>query len=325
MLSRRRVVAGLAGLFLTNALGGESAQALTKKKSSPKVKPTTSSVTKPEPLLPSVLDSSVLSSPTKQVVFYAPHPDDELLSFGVIASEYIALGYEVIYVLLTSGSTSTAIKLINGELASPGNGTRFVYKGMHNPAVSGYTPLTVEEIGRARVTEFKSSAGEMNVTPQRIHTFDLLKENELLVENVVGAMLGIVALYPQAIHWTMSTVDIHPHHRAAGESLRLISEGNSLLTAYTISRTTWDALASERARLNTTLPSTHLFKPSVDRMQRVRNAALPYNAWNPQAGSYAVGYASVPKQFEDLDTKSDAQYSITAPTLESVKGWIPSI
>jgi hypothetical protein len=60
-------------------------------------------------------------------------------------------------------------------------------------------------------------------------------------------------------------------------------------------------------------------------MQRVRNAALPYNAWNPQAGSFAVGYASVPKQFEDLDSKSDAQYSITAPTLESVKAWIPSI
>jgi hypothetical protein len=183
----------------------------------------------------------------------------------------------------------------------------------------------VEDIGRARVTEFKSSAGEMDVAPQRIHTFDLLKDNELHSEDVVGAMLGIVALYPQAIHWTMSTIDIHPHHRAAGESLRLIAEGTQLLTGYSISRTTWSALTSERSRLNTTLPPTHFFKPSVDRMQRVRNAALPYNAWNPQAGSYAVGYASVPKQFEELDTKSDAQYSITAPTLESVTSWIPSI
>jgi LmbE family N-acetylglucosaminyl deacetylase len=325
VLTRRRVVAGLAGLFLTNAIGGESAQALTKKKSATKTKSAAPSASKPEPALPSVLDSSVLNSPTKQVVFYSPHPDDELLSFGVIASEYIALGYEVIYVLLTSGSTSTAIKLINGELASPGNGTRFVYKGTHNPAISGYAPLSVEDIGRARVTEFKSSAGEMDVAPQRIHTFDLLKDNELHSEDVVGAMLGIVALYPQAIHWTMSTIDIHPHHRAAGESLRLIAEGTQLLTGYSISRTTWSALTAERARLNTSLPSTHFFKPSVDRMQRVRNAALPYNAWNPQAGSYAVGYASVPKQFEELDTKSDAQYSITAPTLESVTSWIPSI
>lgn len=325
MLTRRRVVAGLAGLFLTNAIGGETAQALTKKKSATKTKSAAPAASKPEPALPSVLDASVLTSPTKQVVFYSPHPDDELLSFGVIASEYIALGYEVIYVLLTSGSTSTAIKLINGELASPGNGTRFVYKGTHNPAISGYTPLSVEDIGRARVTEFKSSAGEMDVAPQRIHTFDLLKDNELHSEDVVGAMLGIVALYPQAIHWTMSTIDIHPHHRVAGESLRLIAEGTQLLTGYSISRTTWSALAAERTRLNTTLPSTYFFKPQVDRMQRVRNAALPYNAWNPQAGSYAVGYASVPKQFEDLDTKSDAQYSTTAPTLESVKAWIPSI
>ena len=245
MLTRRRVVAGLAGLFVTNAIGGESAQALTKKKTSNKVKSAESAVTKQETIRPASLDPAVLNSPTKQVVFYAPHPDDELLSFGVIASEYVALGYEVIYVLLTSGSTSTAIKLINGELASPGNGTRFVYKGIHNPTTAGYAPLTIEDIGRARVTEFKSSAGEMSVSPDHVITLDLLKENELHADDVVPAMLEIVARYPQAIHWTMSTIDIHPHHRAAGEALRLIAQGTGLQTAYTISRTTWDALAAE--------------------------------------------------------------------------------
>jgi LmbE family N-acetylglucosaminyl deacetylase len=324
VLSRRRVVAGLAGLFLTNAIGGESAQALAKKKSSSKVKPDTHSVTKPEPVLPSVLDPSVLNSPSKQVVFYAPHPDDELLSFGVIASEYIALGYEVIYVLLTSGSTSTAIKLINGELTSPGNGTRFVYKGLHNPSLSGYAPLTIDDIGRARVIEFRSSAGEMHVTPNHIYTFDLLKENELHPEDAIGAMLQVVSLYPDAIHWTMSTIDIHPHHRAAGEALRTVADGTELRTAYTISRTTWEAVAEERARFNTTLPTAIQFKPTADRLQRVRNAALPYNAWNPQAGSFAIGYSSVPKQFEDLDSKADAQYVLTTPTKESVDAWIPS-
>jgi LmbE family N-acetylglucosaminyl deacetylase len=325
VLSRRRVVAGLAGLFLTNAIGGQSAQALTKKKSSTKQSAATPSVTKPEPVRPSTLNPLVMNSPTKQIVFYSPHPDDELLSFGVIASEYVALGYEIIYVLLTSGSTSTAIKLINGELASPGNGTRFVYKGTHNPITAGYTPLTVEDIGRARVAEFKSSAGEMNVTPDRVHTFNLLKDNNLKVEDVVGAMLEVVALYPEAIHWTMSTIDIHPHHRSAGEALRYISDGTPLRTAYAISRTSWDALSLAKSKPASNLPETYFFKPVSDRMQRVRNAALTYNAWNPQAGSYAVGYTSVPKQFEDLDVKSDAQYSITTPTLESVSAWIPTI
>lgn len=324
MLSRRRVVAGIAGLFVTNAIGSQSAEALTKKKSSTKVKPTAHSVTKPESLLPSSLDPSVLASPSKQVVFYAPHPDDELLSFGVIASEYVALGYEVVFVLLTSGATSTAIKLINGELASPGNGTRFVYKGTRNPAIAGYAPLTVADVGRARVVEFKSSAGEMNVSPDRIHTFDLLKENDLSTNDVIGAMIQIVGQYPNAIHWTMSTIDIHPHHRAAGEALRTIAEGTTLRTAYTVSRTTWDAIDAERARLNSTLPNLLEFKPTNDRMQRVRNAALPYNAWNPHAGSFAVGYASVPKQFEDLDAKGDAKYSLSTPTLESVNAWIPT-
>lgn len=304
-------------------MGGERANAFNKKTVA-KTKAETRSATKDEVAAPTSLNPAVLTSPTKQVVFYSPHPDDELLSFGVIASEYIALGYEVIFALLTSGATSTAIRLINGELPSPGNGTRFVYKGKHNPEVSGYTPLTVEDIGHARVAEFKSAAGEMNVTPQHIHIYDLLKENELHAEDATAAILEVVALYPQAIHWTMSTIDIHPHHRVAGESLRTIAEGTPLLTAYSISRTTWDVLNSEKVKANTTLPTTYSFKPVADRMQRVRNAALTYNAWNPHAGSYAVGYTSVPKQFEDLDSKSDAMYALSTPTLESVKAWITS-
>ena len=84
MLTRRRVVAGLAGLFLTNAIGGEDAQALTKKRSRKNSQP--KAAKKIEAVLPNTLDPQVLTSPTKQVVFYAPHPDDELLSFGVIAS-----------------------------------------------------------------------------------------------------------------------------------------------------------------------------------------------------------------------------------------------
>ena len=325
MLTRRKVVAGVAGLVAINLVGtSQSASALTKAKKSGAKKPSAHAVTKPEPTLPNTLDAMVLNSPTKQVVFYAPHPDDELLSFGAIASEYVSLGYEVIYVLLSSGSTSTAIKLINGELNSPGNGTRFVYRGTHNPASAGYRPLTVEDIGRARVIEFKSSAGEMNVNPDHIYTYDLLKENELKVEDVTTAISTIADIYPQAMHWTMSTVDIHPHHRAVGEGLRIIAEQKQLLTAFTISRTTWESLAAERAKFNPNLPATYWFKPSADRMQRIRNAALPYNAWNPQAGSYAVGYTSVPKQFEELDSKTDAQYALMTPTLESVTAWIAS-
>ena len=324
MLTRRRVVAGIAGLFVTNAIGGQSANALAKKKGAGKAKTDAQVASKPAPALPSTLDPRTLTSPSKQVVFYAPHPDDELLSFGVIASEYIALGYEVIFVLLTNGATSTAIKVINGELPAPGNGTRYVYKGLHNPTAAGYAPLSAEDVGRARTNEFKSAAGELNVSAERLYLFDLLKEDQLQVDGLIGAMLEIVARYPQAIHWTMSTIDIHPHHRAAGEALRQISDGTELLTAYTISRTTWDALSDQQAKDPTT-PATYFFKPVVDRIQRVRNAALAYNAWNPHAGSFAIGFTSVPKQFEDLDNKGDAQYLLVTPPLEGVNTWIPTI
>jgi LmbE family N-acetylglucosaminyl deacetylase len=325
MISRRRVIAGAAGAAISGLIGTtEEAAAVTTKKTSGKgTQPKSASpVEIPQPVQ---LNEVVLNPAKKQVVFYSPHPDDELLSFGLIASEYIALGYELIYVLLTSGSSTTAIKLINGELQSPGNGTRFVYKGKHDPIVSGYSPLSITEVGKARVTEFRSAAGEMLVNASSVYCYELLVEDVLSVDSVLAVMNEMSGIYPNAIHWSMSTMDAHAHHRAAGEALRQLAVTGKVKSAYAISRTTWDQVKKQQLLKNPDVPSTFFIKPVADRLQRVRNSALPYNAWNPIAGSYAIGYSSVPKQFEDLETLANAQYCAVTPALDSVKNWIVSL
>jgi LmbE family N-acetylglucosaminyl deacetylase len=322
MVSRRKVIAGVAGLLTTsivtnsNTANAVSKVAIKNKKTKTKTKPKV--VAAPA----STLDAKVLSATNKQVVFYSPHPDDELLSFGPIASEYVSLGYELIFVLVTDGSTTTARRLINGELLSPGNGTRFVYKGKRDPAMSGYTLLTESDVGKARTLEFKSAAAEMGVYPDRVNCFDILENNQVPMGACKDLMQQFIAKYPNAIHWTMSTLDIHPHHRSLGESLRTLTENTSTRAAYSISRLAWDQISDQQKLQNSSIPTINHFKPDYSRVQRIRNAALTYNAWNPAANSFAIGYASVPGQFEDLELKGDSKYSITTPTLDSVAKWI---
>lgn len=324
MLSRRRFVSAFSGLFLAGILGSndksfaESKVALTKKAKTKKKK---ASVVE---TMPATLNPAVLTSPTKQAVFYSPHPDDEVLSFGPVASELLELGHELIFVLLTAGSTTVAIKLINGELSSPGNGTRFTFKGKHDPNNSGYAPLTTIDIGKARTIEFKSAAAELGVKKGNTYTFDLLIENELPIASAKTVIQQMVTKYPDATHWGMSTLDTHPHHRAAGEALRIISTETAVRTAYVISRPTWDQIKTQINAKNPDVPNPTPFKPDISRMQKIRNAMLPYNAWNPVANSFAIGYSSVPNQFEDLDTFGSAQYSLIAPPLDKVTSWIVS-
>lgn len=322
MVSRRKVIAGVAGLLTTSIVtNSNTANAVSKVAIKPK-KTTTKKKTKVTAAPATTLDPKVLSSTNKQVVFYSPHPDDELLSFGPIASEYLSLGYELIYVLVTAGSTTVARKLINGELASPGNGTRFVYKGRRDPIISGYPLLTESDIGKARTTEFRSAAAEMGVHPDKVTCLDLLQNNQIPLSESKELMQQVISKYPNAIHWTMSTLDVHPHHRTLGESLRSVTDGSSVRTAYAISRIGWDQIESQQELQNSSIPVINHFKPEASRVQRIRNAALTYNAWNPVANSFAIGYASVPSQFEELESKGDCKYTLTTPSLDSVSKWI---
>ena len=325
MLSRRRFVSAFSGLFVAGVLGSnDKSFAASKSAVATKSKTGKTKTVHVEEKLPSTLNPSVLTSPSKQAVFYSPHPDDEVLSFGPIASELYALGHELIFVLLTAGSTTVAIKLINGELASPGNGTRFAFKGMRDPNNSGYAPLTQADVGKARTVEFKSAAAELGVKKGNSYIFDLLVENELPITAATAVIEQMVAKYPDATHWSMSTLDTHPHHRSAGEALRIVSAKTGVRAAYAVSRPTLDQIKKQIEAKNPDVPLPTPLKPDSTRMLRVRNSMLPYNAWNPAANSFAIGYASVPNQFEELDLLGNSQYLLSTPPLEKVVNWIVS-
>src|SRR5687767_8913584 len=79
------------------------------------------------------------------VLFVVAHPDDETLAMGVSIAEHA--GENVHVLILTAGTGSSAINMINGTAYSAWCGCT------HNPATEGYSPLTVEQFGQARQTE----------------------------------------------------------------------------------------------------------------------------------------------------------------------------
>ncbi|MBO1915187.1 PIG-L family deacetylase, partial [Microvirga sp. 3-52] len=80
-------------------------------------------------------------------IYYSPHADDEVLSMGSGILHNLALGKEVIVVLLSKGLASNAINIVNEKLEK-----------------EGHSPITPEEFGQARVEEFRNSVTSLGVS-----------------------------------------------------------------------------------------------------------------------------------------------------------------
>lgn len=275
----------------------------------------------PPASMPSTIFPDFFPKESKQVIFYSPHPDDETLSFGMLASELYANGFEVHLVLLTQGMTTKAISVINGETESTVSASG-AFRGRHIPLVEGYEQQTPERIGAIRINEFRAAAGLLKIPSERVHTIDTQDGDAYTVENIKRVVTKYAQLYPKATHVTLSTIDLHPQHRIAAEALRQSSTEQNFKSAYVVSRTTWVRLLKRQAVAKDSIPQLHWFKPTTKIADVAINATLPYSAWNPLVGAFAVGYTSVSTQFENMKSERNALYLLSTPPLEEVMKWI---
>ena len=88
----------------------------------------------------------------REVVFYAPHPDDETLSMCVLIANHVRVGRKVHVVLLSDGRTSGALAAVNARLAAE-----------HLPG------LTLAQFGAARVREFRAACARLGVPAANVH------------------------------------------------------------------------------------------------------------------------------------------------------------
>lgn len=193
------------------------------------------------------------------VIWYIPHADDETIFMGgSIAS---TRDRRNILVLLTQGGASFAITKVSERLGAP---------------------VTPEEFMRARKNEFMAAIAHLGVRLGDIVQHEL-PDGAVNERDVYSIVADQARQHPRAAHRTMSWLDPHPDHRAAGEALRRAKEEGIVDDA--LFHLPVPVLAAEE-----------FDKVPLDRAAKSakRKALDEYRRWDPSQGRFAVGVTSVP-------------------------------
>lgn len=204
------------------------------------------------------------------VVFYIPHQDDEVLTFGVSIMNHIRAGNNVHIVLLTDGSESVIRKRLN---------------------------MTEKDFSEARNREFNLSTSIMGVEPQNID-FINIKDGTFTKEKAEEVIRGYETKYPNAKHKTFSWTDSNAEHKVTGMALKKLQTTNVVSDARYYVRMGENPkgikLISEKY--------SDSYKPFL------LAASSAYNIENSRTGFYAIGYKSVPKSFKSFEKKPMSRY-----------------
>ena len=192
------------------------------------------------------------------VVWYVPHPDDESIFMGgAIAAER---DRRHVVVLLTRGEASQAIRGVSARLGRE---------------------LTVEEFVAARERECRAALGHLGADPDDVVRAEL-PDGGLTADSVLGVVRRQARRHRGASHRTMSYLDVHTDHSAAGRGLRRAHQLGVV----------------EDARFYLPVPQQldeRATRVALDRRAvAAKTAAMgEYQLWAPEQGRYAVGWRSV--------------------------------
>lgn len=210
-------------------------------------------------------------APSKKpvAVFYIPHQDDELLSFGVAILNHVEKGFDVKLVLYTDGEGSGLV---------------------------GKMPLTKKQFGAARDKEFSLSTNFLRVNQRNI-TYLNMPDGKVTKGMMKNVIQRYEKMYPGARHKAYSYYDQHNDHKVAGQAL------NELYNAGKVS----DArFYINYGRYNT--PGQPEVKNPGKYLHRLRLAASAYNKNKPAWGYYGIGYKSAGKFLFDNVLKRPQSY-----------------
>jgi LmbE family N-acetylglucosaminyl deacetylase len=257
------------------------------------------------------------------VFLYIPHPDDETLSMGLTATFYLNLGYDVHFVFMSPGGTTSARNaIVDGFNCG-------VHGYVHHPTQEGYpADLTEDDIGAIRLKEGRSAVGAMGTVSGAgqvfVHQETSLGQggfggddyrNPTNVDAVQAIIKGYIdASDSSTFHHTMSDLDRHPDHACLGHALRNLKNDPAYTvklagSRFFVSRLYWNLTAypdiaakpgyswvsSTIKNNNSTLYPTRM----AEYGKVLRNRVAPmYSAWNPAALSLAIGWHSVSGQFQ---------------------------
>jgi LmbE family N-acetylglucosaminyl deacetylase len=218
------------------------------------------------------------------VIYYVPHADDEVLTFGVPIINDIRDGKNVILILLSQGEVSKALHNINQRLKKQ---------------------ITKEEFAKARVREFHRAATVLGVQPNHQYDFHLKNMNfdQSKLRNII---ISFEKKYPNALHKGMSMNDYHKDHADVGRALLYLKSQGKIKRYVTYASIYTDRLNKNRIPQNRIKGEIIHLNVYSDALVLDR-AIEVYKHWEPEKGWYACGYLSVPKQFKILQYRKYAK------------------
>lgn len=231
-------------------------------------------------------DYSLVPS-NKDVLVFAPHQDDEVLSMGVFIERAIENGCRVHVVLCTDGSRSWVRKeLANGSTCP-------FHEGSHN------YDLSEDAFVSARDDEFLESCQALGVSLDGI-CIDAtrLRDGNLSIDAAKQIVSKYLDQYPGAVICTTSPLvglSQHSDHRALGNAaLELYREGTIkdlrlFVEPYNLNDFAHNNLGLVLCEAN-----------ADDDASSLLSACGAYSLWNPTADRYAIGYHSVGGSFDAI-------------------------
>lgn len=207
-----------------------------------------------------------------QVIYYIPHQDDEVITFGVSIYSNIQRGSDVHVVLLTNGANSNIREILG---------------------------ISKEEFSTARNKEFDKALAVLGVKSENIVKKGFT-DGELTQSQVESVIRDYADMYPHASHKTASYQDPYSDHANAGKALKKLSEQEIISDATYYFGPNYTPVNVE-INQDPYDPSYYPFIKAASRSYKVENEAL---------GMYGIGWKSVPGLFESIEENPVSQYHL---------------
>lgn len=221
------------------------------------------------------------------VIYYVPHQDDEIVSFGVSIIHQIMLGNHVHLVFYTDGSASSTIHHFNGNKVCPW------HRINHDHA------FDEQRFVAARNREMAWSSRCLGVDPANMHWRQHIKDGQFTVEQGISLIAEFEAKYPDAHHMSFTYKDPHPDHANMGTALETMYKQEKVSFArFYIKTLQLDALDGVEE------PCKEQYLPFLHAAQQA------YKIYNPDAGMFAVGYHSVKETFDKQFIRPRSKYHL---------------
>lgn len=201
-----------------------------------------------------------ISSHATTNIWYAPHPDDEILGMGGAIRNSVLDGNNNIVVLLTQGKRSNVRKKIK---------------------------VSKEVFGNARVLESVKALELLGINREDIYVYDY-PDGKLTIEDARNVISTFIQNYPDAIHNTVSVFDTHPDHQRLAKALyyEYIRYNKSFeINFYRV----YIFRQPQHERLSNSVELVEI----RDTEAKI-NALEAFSHWEPDEDLYSIGRSSVP-------------------------------